>query len=60
MWTYKQSNGELLGQHDLNGSGHYVNFGWAGQREGKNNPAMQNVHNIGPLPVGTYTISEAP
>jgi hypothetical protein len=32
--------------------------GWAGQREGKNNPAMQGVPNTGPLPRGGYTIGE--
>ena len=31
-------------------------FGYAGRDAGKNNPAMQDVHDIGPLPVGLYTI----
>lgn len=29
---------------------------WAGHGEGKNNPAMEQVHCIGPLPRGTYTL----
>lgn len=33
--------------------------GWAGQLEGTNNPGMQNVPNIGPLPQGCYTIGPA-
>lgn len=50
MWTYKQSSGELSldGQHVANG---YSGFG-----EGKNNPAMQDVPDVGPIPVGQYTI----
>lgn len=30
--------------------------GWSGKGEGKNNPAMQDVHEVGPLPCGTYRI----
>ena len=30
--------------------------GWAGHSQGKNNPDMQNVKSIGPLPQGWYTI----
>ena len=29
---------------------------YAGIGAGKNNPAMQNVHNVGPLPQGIYTM----
>lgn len=32
--------------------------GWAGQGNGKNNPAMQNVAKTGPLPVGKYIIGQ--
>lgn len=53
MWLYKQSTGEL--SHD----GELVGVGYAGNGEGKNNAAMQNVHGIGPLPVGFYTIDKA-
>lgn len=34
-------------------------IGYAGRYGGKNNPAMQNVHEIGPLPVGIYRIGDA-
>jgi hypothetical protein len=53
MWTYQQSTAKLQSPTKV-----ITTFGWAGQGAGKNNPAMQNVHNVGPLPVGTYTISE--
>lgn len=35
-----------------------VGIGYAGRDEGKNNPAMQNVKGIGPLPCGLYTAQE--
>ena len=30
--------------------------GWAGCGEGKNNPEMQEVHSVGPLPRGLYDL----
>lgn len=51
MWTFQQSTGRIItpeGFHTANG--------WAGQREGKNNPAAQDRVGIGPLPRGEYTI----
>lgn len=33
-----------------------VGTGYAGKGEGKNNPAMQAVHDVGPIPEGDYTI----
>lgn len=55
-WTYKQTTGELF-----NPDGVFVAKGYAGGNlgknpEGKNNPDMQFVHNVGPLPQGWYTI----
>ena len=50
MWTYKQSNGAFL-----NDEGKLVCVGYAGREAGKNNPHMQNVIGIGPLPRGFYT-----
>jgi hypothetical protein len=50
MWIFKQVDGQLIEDGAL------VATGWAGQLAGRNNPAMQNVPNIGPLPVGFYTI----
>lgn len=53
MYIYSQKSGIL--QHD----GNFVGAGWAGQGAGKNNPEMQNVSNIGPLPRGRYLIGAA-
>ncbi len=58
MWTYEQATGKL---RDLNGN--VVGVGYAGRDfdsvgnfvGGKNNPTKENIENIGPLPVGTYT-----
>jgi len=52
-WTYEQRTGKL--SHN----GEVVATGYAGGNEGKNpegknNPTMQNVPKIGPLPVGKY------
>lgn len=53
MWLYKQNTGELF--HD----GQFIARGWAGQKQGYNNPAMQDVADIGPLPCGYYEIGPA-
>lgn len=53
-WTYKQATGELF--HD--DAQMPVATGYAGAGEGKNNPAMQTIHNVGPIPVGGYTIGD--
>lgn len=50
MWTYTQKTGEL------SKSGKVLHCGYSGAGDGKNNPAMEDVHNIGPIPVGKYTI----
>ncbi len=51
MWTFNQSTGEIA----LDGMP--VAMGYSGHGPGKNNPAMQNVKNVGPIPVGLYTIA---
>lgn len=53
-WTYTQHTGEL--EHD----GEPVATGYSGCGEGKNNPEMQSVHNLGPVPQGHWTISGPP
>ncbi len=52
MHTFEQSNGNLW--HD----GALLGTGYAGAPAGKNNPAMQGVRGVGPLPVGDYTIGK--
>jgi hypothetical protein len=51
-WTYSQSTGALR----LNGV--YKFTGYAGFGEGKNNPKMEKVPNVGPLPKGRYIIKK--
>lgn len=53
-WTYAQKTGEL--QKD----GEHVANGYSGAGDGKNNPAMQSVHNVGPIPEGDWTIGGPP
>jgi hypothetical protein len=51
MWTYKQRTGELT--HDtltLKGRG------YSGHGEGVNNPAMQHIPRVGPIPQGRWTV----
>jgi hypothetical protein len=50
MWTYKQSTGELLHNNI------HVGVGYSGHGSGVNNPLMENVPCVGPIPRGTYTI----
>lgn len=49
-WTYKQSTGEL----SLNGV--VAGMGYSGAGTGMNNDAMQQVPNVGPIPLGSYTV----
>jgi len=51
MWTYEQATGEMR-----YADGEVLEVGYAGKGEGKNNPDMQYVIKVGPLPVGRYTI----
>jgi hypothetical protein len=53
-WTYSQKTGEL--QQD----GNHVAAGYSGADVGKNNPEMENVHNVGPIPRGDWTIVGPP
>lgn len=54
MWTYAQETGELLQDGQL------VATGYSGFETGKNNPAMQAVHDVGPIPEGDWTIGGPP
>jgi hypothetical protein len=53
-WSYAQKTGEL--QQD----GKHVATGYSGAGVGKNNPEMQQVHNVGPIPQGDWTIVGPP
>ena len=52
-WTYNQTTGSLYLDGEL------VGTGYSGHAAGRNNPAMQDVADVGPLPVGLYTIGKA-
>lgn len=52
MWKFEQASGKLFAA-----DGSLAGKGYAGRDAGKNNPAMQNVEGMGPLPVGFYTIN---
>lgn len=54
MLTYKQSTGELF-----DATGERIGIGYAGHGEGTNDPAMESIANIGPLPRGRYFIGPA-
>lgn len=51
MWLYLSRSGALL-----NAKRDVVAFGYAGRREGLNDPDFQGVKGIGPLPEGVYSI----
>jgi Protein of unknown function (DUF2778) len=53
-WTYVQKTGEL--QQD----GKHVADGYSGAGAGKNNPALENVRDVGPIPQGEWTIAGPP
>ena len=48
---FSQTNGGVTAD-----DGTAIATGWSGHGEGKNNPAMQFVRCVGPLPQGWYTI----
>lgn len=54
MWIYSQSTGNLWDP-----GGNILTAGYSGYGEGKNNPAMQAVKNVGPIPRGRYYIGNA-
>jgi hypothetical protein len=52
MWTYSQQTGRL--ERD----GVFVAHGYSGSGRGKNEPSLQNVADVGPIPQGRYTIGD--
>jgi len=52
MLIYSQTSGAMR-----NAAGDLLATGYAGHGAGVNNPALQSVHNTGPLPQGTYVIN---
>lgn len=52
MWTFNSANGNL--SHD----GAFMGIGYAGHGAGLDNQADQYIHDLGPLPVGMWTIGD--
>jgi hypothetical protein len=52
MWTFDVVKGEF---RDPDGK-LVTAAAYAGHGDGKNNPALEYLHDVGPLPRGTYTI----
>lgn len=53
MWTYVQRTGNLYR------NGALMAQGYSGYLEGRNNPTIEAVANVGPIPVDTYRIGRA-
>lgn len=51
MWTWKQAEGALY-----TASGGLFTHGYSGALLGKNNPAMQDLLAVGPIPQGRYAV----
>lgn len=58
-WTFKQSTGELTHNGEP-GNGNQKVFAYSGYQAGKNNPELQAVPNVGPVPQGTWYIGGPP
>ncbi|MCU1301982.1 MAG: hypothetical protein JWQ87_2266 [Candidatus Sulfotelmatobacter sp.] len=54
MWTYNQLSGELRKDGVLLG------IGYSGHGQGKNNPALEQDVDVGPIPAGSWTICGPP
>lgn len=52
MWYYIQKTGDLLREHNL------IAHCYSGFGVGKNNPALQHVPDVGPLPCAVYIIGK--
>lgn len=50
-WEYSQATGTLAWNARVIATG-----GYAGRNAGRNNPAMEQIRNIGPIPRGRYRI----
>lgn len=52
MFIYSQSSGQLWDD-----AGEVMGIGYSGHGEGKNNPLLQGVRNVGPIPRGYWVIA---
>jgi len=51
MWTYSQKSGELITPQGV-----LLGHGYSGHGPGLDNPLLQNIHNVGPIPEGQWTV----
>src|ERR1035438_5349284 len=51
MITYQQSTGQLQSS-----TGDLIDTGYSGHGDGVNNPAMENVEEVGPIPAGLWNM----
>src|SRR5262249_38917764 len=54
-YVYEQLTGKLR-----DGEGNVIGIGYSGAGDGKNNPKLEHVVDVGPIPQGTYTIVGPP
>jgi hypothetical protein len=54
MWTYQQATGFLIAPNGAR----LVPAGYAGWGVGKNNPSLQSLEFVGPIPQGVYEAGE--
>jgi RHS repeat-associated protein len=61
LWcTYYQSTGQMICVNDQTGQQYYNEIGYAGTGRGWNNPDMQGVPFIGPIPRGKWKVEGNP
>jgi RHS repeat-associated protein len=58
LCTYSQSSGRMTCVNDQTGEIYYDQIGYSGAGSGRNNPDMQNVTNVGPIPQGTWDVGD--
>lgn len=51
MWSYSQKTGELAR------NGGVVGIGYSGHLQGLNNPELETIHDVGPIPAGTWSMA---
>jgi hypothetical protein len=57
-WIYRQRTGELC--RELEGGLAILGHGYSGIHKGKNNPDMEHIKGIGPIPCGEYDVIGPP
>lgn len=58
MYTYNQKTGEFS-HSSVNAPLTHITTGYSGLGEGRNNPALQYTHDVGPIPTGQWKIGPA-